>query len=143
MINVVCPDQQALHAQRVWERFQPSPHRCRGPTGPFLQRPVQPHHDISRVKEAASQLPYRSSRISKRLFRHQTSLQASRKETEQGVRPVDLVPRAKSDGLLHQQDHFSHIYSLASLMAAHSMVLRLIILLRYDVLSFLLYLLII
>ena len=67
----LAPNKQALYMWRVWEQLQPSPHQGRGPTGPFLQRPIQLHYDTSRVIGVASQPPYLSSWISKRPSRHQ------------------------------------------------------------------------
>ena len=90
VINVVCPDQQALHARRVWEWFQPSPHQGCGPKGSFLQCPVQMHYDTSRARGAASQLPYQSPRISKHLSR---PLQSSRKENRAGCPSVESRPK--------------------------------------------------
>ena len=131
-------DQQALHAQREWKRSQPSPHQGCGSAGPFLQRLIQPDFDNSRVRRGGWPISLRidppgSSTVSLDInhsSRHQE------KNMKRGVRPSTLVPSAKSEGLLHQQDYLYHVYSLARLMAAQSMALLIIIFLRNDLMSF-------
>ena len=89
MINVAFPN-QALYMWRVWERFRLSPHQGRGPTGPFLQHPVQPHYDTSRVRGESSQPLPRDLLEPEPLVQHQASRIALQ---QYGVIPSSLQAR--------------------------------------------------